>query len=383
MEGFQYQSYAQEILFGSGALQRLRESVERLGWQRVMLCTSPSQRANGHAAAVESIIGGCLVAVFDQVQPHVQDYQVEEAVAIARQNQVQAVIGLGGGSPIGLAKAVAFLLQKPSSGSLPTTSTPARPEAAVIAIPTTYAGSEMTSVYGVTHTDESPPRKVTTSDRRITPKLVLYDPQLTLDLPTTIIASTGLNALAHCIEAIYSVTRNPLSTAAASSAIGYIMNALPVCWTNPADLEARSAMLLGAHLAGLSLASVKMGLHHGLCHVLGGSFNIPHGIANSIILPHAVRFNAEATAPQLLLAAKAMGIVTEGRKPASVIEEMAQRVTDLTRQLDLPQRLRNAGILETDLPGIARLANDNRTVHTNPRPVNSPAEIETLLRDAW
>jgi alcohol dehydrogenase class IV len=199
--------------------------------------------------------------------------------------EVGAVIGMVA-AVRGMAKAIGFQ-------SLP-----------IIAIPTTYAGSEMTAVYGITHTRENPPRKVTVSDPKVAPGLVIYDPQLTLTLPPDLTASTGINALAHCIEALYSITRHPASTAIAIRGVFHISNALLPSYQDGTNLDARTEMLQGAHLAGLSLASVKMGLHHGLCHVLGGTANIPHGIANSIILPHAIRFNADATAPQLLPAAK-------------------------------------------------------------------------------
>jgi alcohol dehydrogenase len=144
-------------------------------------------------------------------------------------------------------------------------------------------------------------------------------------------------------------------------------------------------MLEGAHLAGLSLASVSMGLHHGLCHVLGGTANVPHGIANSIILPHAIRFNADATAPQLLPAAETMGISLNGNSPTVVMEMLAQRVSDLVGQMNLPQRLRDTGVplKESDLPHLAQLAFQNRTVQNNPKPITEPAQIETLLRAAW
>jgi alcohol dehydrogenase class IV len=150
-------------------------------------------------------------------------------------------------------------------------------------------------------------------------------------------------------------------------------------------LEARTDMLTGAHLAGLSLASVAMGLHHGLCHVLGGTANVPHGIANAIILPHAIRFNADATAPQLLPAAEAMGIASNGISPKSAVEALAQKIHDLIRKMNLPQRLRDAGVAlkESDLPDLAQLTFQNRTVQNNPKPIQEPAQIEKLLRDAW
>ncbi len=288
MVEFRYISYPQEVIFGSGALSQVGRAVERLGWQRLILCANHSMQVHGYVDALRSVLGERLVGVFDRVQPHVQDIQVDEVLALATGKQVNAVVGMGGGSPIGIAKAVAYAV-----GAVFPSYQPSLP---IIAIPTTYAGSEMTAVYGITQTRENPPRKVTVSDPKIAPRLVIYDPELTLDLPAEMTASTGINALAHCIEALYSVARNPVSSAAAVSGVRHIYNTLYCCYEDGNNLEARTELLTGAHLAGLSLASVTMGLHHGLCHVLGGTANVPHGIANSIILPHAIHFNADATA---------------------------------------------------------------------------------------
>jgi alcohol dehydrogenase class IV len=142
-------------------------------------------------------------------------------------------------------------------------------------------------------------------------------------------------------------------------------------------------MLEGAHLAGLSLASVNMGLHHGLCHVLGGSANVPHGIANSIILPHAIRFNADVVAPQLIPAAEAMGISTNGVHPSVAMEALAQKTFELVGEMDLPQCLRDVGtVQESDLPRLAKLASQNRTIQNNPKPITE-GQLEALLQSAW
>ena len=325
-------------------------------------------KAAGFVAVLQTALGEKLVAQFDCVNPHVQDVQVDEVLALAAEHNVDAVIGMGGGSPIGMAKALGF------QSNLP-----------IIAIPTTYAGSEMTAVYGITHTRETSPRKITVSDPKIVPKLVIYDPELTLGLPPDLTASTGINALAHCIEALYSITRHPLSTATATDGLRHISHGLLRCYQDGNNLEARAEMLIGAHLAGLSLASVSMGLHHGLCHVLGGTANVPHGIANSIILPHAIRFNAEVTALQLLPAAEVMGISTNELSPQLAIERLAQSIYELVGKMNLPQRLRDAGVAlnESDLPHLAQLAFQNRTVQNNPKPITEPAQIESLLRGAW
>jgi maleylacetate reductase len=367
MDGFHYTSFAQEIIFAPGTLAQLREAFGRFGWRRILLCTSRSMQRNGYVNSIRSSLGDSLVAVFDHVQPHVQDVQVKEALTLAAKNNVDAVIGMGGGSPIGMAKAVGFQSQLP-----------------IITIPTTYAGSEMTPVYGITHTDENPPRKVTVNDPKIAPTLVIYDPQLTLDLPPELTASTGINALAHCIEALYSKTRNPLSTAAAKDGVQHIHNALLTCYQEGKNLDARAEMSLGAHLAGLSLASVSMGLHHGLCHVLGGSANVPHGIANGIILPHAIRFNADMTAPLLLPVAGTMGVPVNRRINSMVaVEALVQKIFHLIGQMNLPQRLRDVGVSKSDIPRLGQIAFQNRTVQNNPKPIVDVVQIEQLLRDAW
>jgi alcohol dehydrogenase class IV len=381
---FRYLSYAQEVIFAPGSVNRLSEAVDRFHWQRLMLCTSHSMRTSGRASLFETILGERLMKIYDHIQPHVQDVQVAEALGLADEHRVDGIIGMGGGSPIGMAKAVAFALEEKRTGHPTRAAFPTeQPLIPVIAIPTTYAGSEMTAVYGITHTKETPPRKITVNDPKIAPKLVIYDPELTIDLPPELTASTGINALAHCIEALYSITRHPLSTAAALSGVRHIWNALFSCYQDGQDLEARSEMFLGSHLAGLSLASVTMGLHHGLCHVLGGSAGVPHGIANSIILPHAIRFNADVTAPQLLPVAKEMGIQVNGMNPMAAIETMAQKISDLIHQMNLPQRLRETNVKESDLPLLAQLAFQNRTVQNNPKQFTDVSQIEKLLRDAW
>ncbi len=356
-----------------------------------MLCTIGSARRYGRIAQIETALGDRLVAVYDHVQPHVPDFQVAEAVAFAADHQVDAVIGLGGGSPIGMAKAVGSVLEEKRTGHLARAAFPTdQPLVPVVAIPTTYAGSEMTAVYGVTHHAPSTSsgqagmaRKVTVSDPKIAPKLVIYDPHLTLDLPPDMTASTGINALAHCIEALYSITRHPLSTAAAISGVRQITRALPRCYTAGDDLEARTEMLMGAHLAGAALSSVLMGLHHGLCHVLGGTAGVPHGVANSIVLPHVMRFNADTTASQLAFAAEAMGIALDRRSPQAAVEAAAQEIYELAGQMNLPQHLRDSGVTESDLPRLAQLAFQSRTVQNNPKPITDAAQIEDVLRAAW
>jgi alcohol dehydrogenase class IV len=386
MNEFRYTAYAQEIIFGAGVLVKLGEAVSSYGWKRLMLCTSPSLRRNATVAKIQSTLGERLVAVFEDVSPHVQAAQVAEVLKRADECGIDAVIGLGGGSPIGMAKAVSMNLEAKRAGievvqARYPTEQPAVPS---IAIPTTYAGSEMTPTYGVTHEmSDGSTRKITIRDDKVTPKLVIYDPLLTIGLPPMVTASTGINGLAHCVEAIYSVKRNPLSTANALLGIRYIGKWLPRCHQHGGDLEARTQMMAGAHLGGACLATAAMGIHHGTCHVLGGTAGVPHGIANSIMLPHAIRFNLDTVAPLIAQAAEAMGIVADGRSDEAMGEELAQFVSALVGQMGLPQRLRDAGVSEAMLPKLAENMLKSSAVQQNPRPVTSVEQAMALLRAAW
>jgi maleylacetate reductase len=382
MAQFSYITAAQQVIFGAGALAQLGEAVEHFGWQRVMLCTLARFQTSGLVARIESILGRRLAVIYAQVQPHVPQAQVEAALALAIAHDVDSVIGLGGGSPIGMAKAVSLALEAQRSGQPARAAFPTdQPAVPVIAIPTTYAGSEMTPIYGITQAANGATRKVTVTDGKVTPKLTLYDPELTLALPPQMTASSGINALAHCIEALYSITRNPVSTAAALEGTRHLVEALPRATANGADLAARTEMLIGAHLAAVAIASVKLGLHHGLCHVLGGTAGVPHGVANSIMLPHVMRFNADVTAPELAAAARAMGIA--GANDDESAGEAVEAVYDLVARLGLPQRLRDVGVAEADLPRLAQFALKSQAVQSNPKSITNASQTEVVLRAAW
>lgn len=382
MTNFNYTTAAQQVIFGAGALAQLGEAVADFGWQRLLLCTIPRFQAAGLVERLANILGGRLVASYAQVQPHVPQEQVEAALALAVEHRVEAVIGLGGGSPIGMAKAVSLALEEQRTGQPARARFPTdQPLAPVIAIPTTYAGSEMTPIYGVTRLVDGQPRKVTVTDAKVTPKLTLYDPELTLALPPQLTASSGINALAHCVEAVYSITRNPLSIAAALQGVSAITRSLPEAVANGGNLAARTELLLGAYLAAAAIATAKIGLHHGLCHVLGGTAGVPHGIANGIMLPHAMRFNADAVAPELAAVARAMGLA--GHNDAELAGQAAQTVAELIGRIGLPQRLRDVGVAKTVLPRLAQLALKSQAVQNNPKPVTSAAQTETVFLAAW
>jgi alcohol dehydrogenase class IV len=351
MATFTYTSFAQQVIFGEGSLHQLGQAAARFGWRQMLLCVTSGARARGGVARIEAALGDRLALTFDGVAPHVPEEMVAHATALAERADVEAVIGFGGGSAIGAAKAIASALEAhrmghPTPAAYPTD----QPLIPVVAIPTTYSGSEMTAVYGVTRAVDGAPRKVTVSDPKIAPKLVLYDPLLTLDLPLRVTAGTGINAVAHCIEALYSTTRNPVSTAVALAGLRAMAHALPRLGADGADPAARAEMLEGAYLAGTALAGVTMALHHGVCQVIGGATGVAHGDVNGIMLAPVMRFNLEVAAPQLAQAAEAMGIADRAgaaRDQRAAGMAAAQTVADLVERLRLPRRLREVGVRRT------------------------------------
>lgn len=384
MRSFHYTFFAQEIVFGRGSLGQLGDLTKRYGWRRLTLCATAGARARGMLAPIEALLGERLVATYERVQGHVPESDVTAATDIAAQHDADAIIAFGGGSAIGVAKAASLALEerrigRPARAAYPTD----QPLIPTIAIPTTYAGSEITPVYGVTREVDGVSNKITVTDPKITPKLVIYDPLLTLDLPPRATAGTGINAVAHCIEALYSITSNPLSSAAALGGLRVLSRSLRRCCEDGSDIEAREEALTGAFLAGTALSNVAMGLHHGVCHVIGGATGAAHGDANSVMLPYVMRFNLDTTAPQLAQAAEAMGIPVSGHSAEEAAASAAQMVADWVEQMRLPRRLREIGVQEEMLPELARMAFASRTVHNNPKPLTDVAQIEALLREAW
>ncbi|HEX9036066.1 MAG TPA: iron-containing alcohol dehydrogenase [Ktedonobacterales bacterium] len=384
MEQFHYTSYAQDIIFGQGTLSQAGALAERFAWRRLMLCATAGASGRGALAPIEAALGERLALTYARVRPHVPEAEVAEATDLAERHAIDAIIGFGGGSAIGAAKAVSLALDGRHTGLPARSTTPmTQPVVPVLAIPTTYAGSEMTPTYGVTRLIDGVSQKVTVTDIRVTPKAVIYDPLLTLELPARETAGTGVNAIAHCVEALYSITRNPLSTATALAGLRALNHALPACLENSAAVAARDETLTGAHLAGMALAHVAMGLHHGICHVIGGATGAAHGDINAIMLPHVLRFNLDVCAPQLALAADALGVSAAGRDAPAIAQDVTQHITVLIERTPLPRRLRDLDIGERGLSELARLAFASRTVRNNPKPITDAAQIDTLLRAAW
>jgi maleylacetate reductase len=343
---FVHEALPGRVVFGPGALDRLPDEVARLGAARALIVSTRGRCPLGEDAAER--LGARAAGVWDQARMHVPLENAQAARAEARRVGADLCVALGGGTPIGLAKAIALALDVP-----------------IIAVPTTYAGSEMTPVLGITEDGV----KRTRRDQKMLPKTVIYDPELTFSLPAAVSGPSGMNAIAHCVEALYARDANPLISLVAEEGIRALAASLPVVVREPEHLEARAEALYGAWLGGTALAAVGMALHHKLCHTLGGSFDLPHAEVHTIILPHATAYNRAGAPAAMARIARALDA-----------EDAAGGLFDLAAALGARQSLAEIGLRERDLERAADLAVQDP--YPNPTPVTR-AGIRSLLEAAF
>ncbi|HEX4866357.1 MAG TPA: iron-containing alcohol dehydrogenase family protein [Acidimicrobiales bacterium] len=359
---------AQQVVFGVGALDRLPALVRTIGARRALLVTTAGRLDSPEGDAVVAKLGRSLVSTFAEVVSHVPVPLVQQAVQQARRDGVDLIVSFGGGSCADLAKAVGFFLEQ--EAGMPGASHLDRPLVPHLSIPTTYSGAELTPFFGMT--DPTTRQKQGAGGPTSAPVAVLYDPLLTTSTPARVSAETGMNALAHCVEAAWSPERTPEAEAIALAGATAIGRALPEVVADPSELGARTEMLEGSCLAGRCLLNAGMGVHHGLSQLVGGRAGIAHGLANAILLAHSIRFNAEAVPRAVTAVGAALG------RP----DDAAGAVDDLRARLGLPARLSEAGVDEADLDVVARLSQSNGNVARNPRPV-SEADARSILEAAW
>lgn len=359
--------YAQQLHFGAGAVDRLGDVLRALGARRAMLITTAGRFQSDDGARVRRAMGRILASSFAEALAHVPTSVVRDAGLEARRDAIDAVVSFGGGSCADLAKAVCYFDEQESG--TPGASYADRPSLVHVSVPTTYSGAELTPFFGMT--DPQTRQKQGAGGPTIAPLAAVYDPELTLATPARVSAETGMNALAHCVEAAWSPTRTPEAEAIALAGAHRIYTALPRVVDRPDDLAARTDMLQGAVLGGRCLQNGSMGVHHGLAQLVGGRTGIPHGLANAMILPHAIRFNADAVPTAIAGLSLSMGV-----------PDPAAAVTDLVARLGLPSGLGECGVDEEDLDAVARMAPSNGNVANNPRPV-SEEDARAILAAAY
>ncbi|MBC3244998.1 maleylacetate reductase [Pseudomonas lurida] len=346
MQTFIYNALPGRIVFGAGRSLEVVSELERLGANHALVICSEGQA--DAARTLASSLGTRCAGVCSEAAMHTPVAITEHVLELVKTLEVNCLIALGGGSAIGLSKALALRTGLPQ-----------------IVIPTTYAGSEVTAVLGETADGV----KRTQRSLDVLPEVVIYDVEQTLQLPAAMSAASGMNALAHAAEALYSQDANPLISQLATQAIEALATSLPAIVRQPQDRQARSQAQYGAWLAGTCLGAVGMSLHHKLCHVLGGSFDLPHAETHAVMLPHAIAYNAEA-APQAMAAIAAA--MRSENAPLSLFH--------LLQSLDLPISLKQLGMQESDLPRALELT--LRDAYWSPRPLEKNA-IRTLLYNAY
>lgn len=343
---FIYEALPTRVIFGQGKLQSLPQEVEKLGARKALVLSTPQQEA--WARNVAELLGSTAAGVYSNATMHTPVEVSEEAVAYAKRVGADCVVALGGGSTTGLGKAIALRTGLPQ-----------------IAVPTTYAGSEMTPILGETE------KGVKTTQRQpvILPKTVIYDVDLSITLPPALSATSGLNAMAHAVEALYAQNRNPVTSLMAEEGIAAFARSLPTIVQSPKDIEARSDALYGAWLCGICLASAGMALHHKLCHVLGGAFDLPHAETHAVMLPHTAAYNSVAAADAMQRVARALNST-----------DAATGLWELSGKLKAPQSLKQLGMPESGIDRATDLAMKNP--YWNPRPLQAEA-IRALIARAW
>jgi maleylacetate reductase len=346
MRSFVFDALPGRVVFGAGSRKSLPGELDAREARRVLVIAAPEE--DGLADEITALIGGRAVGRFRDVVQHVPTDKADAARRAATDLGVDTVLTIGGGSATGFGKAVALT-----------------EDVSVVAVPTTYAGSEMTPIWGLTEGDD----KRTGTDVRVKPALVVYDPELTLTLPPRIAGPSGMNALAHCVEALYGPGASPLVSLMALEGIRALHRSLPIVCATPDDLGARTDAQYGAYLAGVALASGGTALHHKTCHVLGGMFGLNHGDMNAVVLGHALAYTAPAIPDLVDELGSALGV-----------DDPAAALYDLAASIDAPTSLAEIGMPAEGIDDAAR-----RVVvaaATNVRPPELDG-IRRMLDDAW
>ena len=347
MQAFVYEALPVRVVFGWGRIEEVAAEAERLGMRRALVL-STAGRGAALAEDVAARLGGVCAGVHPGAVMHTPVSATEAALEVVRERRVDGLVAVGGGSTTGLAKALALRTDLPQ-----------------LVLPTTYAGSEMTPILGETEGG----KKTTRRDLRVLPETVIYDPALTLGLPLSVTATSGLNAIAHAVEALYAENRNPVIDLLAEEGIRRLARALIELRAAPEDRTARTVALYGAWLCGICLGSVGMALHHKLCHVLGGMFDLPHAETHAVILPHVVAFNAEACPEAMAAVGRALGAA-----------DAAKGLEQLARSLGIGRALRDLGMPEDGIERVVEAVLEQPP--WNPRKLTGDG-LRAMLARAW
>ncbi|SPN96501.1 probable maleylacetate reductase [Cephalotrichum gorgonifer] len=348
MKSFVYTANPTRVIFGPGASSQLPRELSRQGLRAALILSTPYQVED--ADRIKNLLGSEAVGVFSEAAMHTPIEVTEKALEVTRGLKADSIVSIGGGSTTGLGKALSIRTGLPH-----------------ISIPTSYAGSEMTPHLGETAKGV----KTTRSDSKILPATVIYDVDLTLTLPQTLSATSGVNAIAHAVEALYAPDTNPVIALFAKEGVRALASSLPIIGNDAKDRAARSQALYGAWLCGTCLGNTTMSLHHKLCHTLGGSFNLPHAETHTILLPHTLAYNSPVV-PEVMRGLAEVLVDAEG--------DAINGLNGLLDRLGVKRALKDYGLKEEDIDKAAAIAVNNQ--YANPREVKQD-KIRELIRRAW
>lgn len=378
-----------QIVWGPGAAASVGSHVARVGGNKALVLSGRKVGASNWFQALREQMGAACADVYDGIEPHTPVESLAGAIARAHELRVDAVVAVGGGAVMDAGKLVALALAEGEDFDrhrvrwtperhlqIPTLAAPKLP---VIAIPTTLAAAEV--VGAAAYVDGA--ERFVIVDPGILPKVVIYDPVLAATTPPPLFLGTGINAVAHCIEAIYSVKAQPFSTSLALGALETLVRGLRRTFLQPGDLAGLQDAQVGAAMSGVAYTGTWLGIAHSLCQALGARHRTAQGALHAVILPHAMRYNLPATPDQqeAMSLAISRGMGTPDHAPTG--GDASAAVARLTQALQLPQRLRDLGIPRAELDAAAEDAFRVWHTHFNPRHVAAPGELRDVLAAAW
>ena len=377
----------ERIVSGRGSIGELAEEIERIGGTRALVVISPSVAKTFLLDRIKSGLGAKCAAIFDEVKPHSPTDSIAKAVERTRDARIDVLVSAGGGSAIDTAKGVAASLAEggslprfgvrftpPNKKEVPPMPAPKLPH---IAIPTTLSGGEYSYSAGISEGG----KKYIVADPKLAPRTVLLDPEAAATAPGRLLAASGMNALAHCVEAVYSTETQPLTEAYCLMGLGLIARYLPRAVENSRDFEALSYVQVAACLSGMGVYSAWTGIHHAIVHVVGGRYKAPHAEIHALMLPYAMRWNLDATVEAHARMAREIGI--EGADDNALAAAVPEHVFAMNQKMGLPLKLRDLGVPRDGLKQLAIDALDDYSIHTNPKPVTAAEQVLEVLEQAW
>ena len=372
-----------KIIYGENSVNEVAVEVGELGCSKVFLVTDPGIVEVGLAGRVEKVLGNKLVGTFSGCCQDTGHHIINEAAGIAKDSGADCLVSVGGGSVMDTAKAVSILLK--SGGQIQDYTgfqMLSEKQTPHVAIPTTAGtGSEVTSLAVIKDWERN--QKQLLGSDYIIPDIAVLDPTMTAGLPPILTATTGMDAMSHAVESISTWMCNPITDAAALHAVRLIMENLPKCVEEGGDLVARGQQLLASNLAGMAFGGPRVGLAHAIAHTMGGLYEVPHGMGNSIILPHVMMFNLDECPDRYAMIAHVMGLDTRGMSDMEAGEAAANALWDLTKKMGVPQKLGEVGVPEDGLESIAEMTMSDAAIVNNPKTVVDPDEVLGVLKKAF